>query len=154
MENLLPILGALLLIIVLIFTIWVYNKQSKKKMAKIAFDEEQARLQELARIKLFDFYNSILVDIRSANENFQRFLEFETGYFTNNMIQTWNKTNAYLFAKIQGNKYENIQLPKEDVGSIRQFVKYFNSAQNLRNEYNSSFIKHELQIYNSFFVCY
>ncbi|WAC40701.1 UvrD-helicase domain-containing protein [Pedobacter sp. SL55] len=145
-------IGSFLLLVLLIISgVWFYRRHQENERKKKELEAEQAKQRELERQKLFDFFKSKLDNIKTANNQFSKFIDLKTGYFTNYQLTTWKSKQTNLFNEIKGKPFDFINLSSEEVKSIKTFTEYFNNAATLRNDFNKLFIKEELRTYNSFF---
>lgn len=129
------------LFLLVIPSVWFYYKYQKKKHKK----------KELAKQKLYDFFKSKLGNLIIANDKFAKYIDFETGYFTNYQLTTWKSEQTNLFNEIKGFSVDFINLSNEEVKSIKTFTEYFNNATTLRNDFNKNFVNEELKTYSNFF---
>lgn len=144
--------GNFLLLVLLVVTgIWFYRRHQDKERQKKEFEEAQARQKELERQVLYNFYQSRLSTINSANKTFSDYLGYVSGYFTNYQLTTWKNEYTSLFNEIKGKPFDTILLIPEEVTAIHTFIDYFNKAENLRRDFNKQFVGEELKKYNSFF---
>ncbi len=145
------ILRFLLLIALMLTGVWFYQRHQEKQRNRKALEEKLAKDREATRQKLFDFYKSNLDSIKQATTTFTEFLNFHSGYFTNYQLTTWKNEHENLFNKLIGKPFELINLSFGEIQTIKQFNNYFSSSENLRNDYNKTFISKELQAYSTFF---
>ena len=145
-------IGSFILLVLLVLTgVWFYRRHQENERKKKELEAEQARQRELERQKLFDFFKTKLVSIKTANSKFAKHLDLKTGYFTNYQLTVWTSQQINLMNEIKGKSYDFIQLSSEEVKSIKTFTDYFNNAINLRNDFNKVFVKEELKTYSTFF---
>jgi len=118
---------------------------------KYYIEEVTANQEEKVRQNLFDFYESKIEFIEAATNLFNRYLDFKTGYFSNYQLKKWIEEYKDLYDEIKEIPFENIHLPIHKVKIIREFKKYFPNAYNLKDNFNNTFLKEELKLYNNFF---
>ncbi len=145
-------LGKYLLIAILFITgIWCYRRYQVKLTREKELKEKLAREREEMRQTLCNFFKSKLDGIRSANTEFHNYTDYKSGYFSNFQLDRWQKKYLNLYNEIRQKPFENIQLPFDEVSSIRIFKDNYTNSDALRKEFNVRFIKEELKLYSSFF---
>lgn len=140
MEN----SGFIVLLVIFILFVGLYY-------VKYHFEEVEAIRKENARQKLFDFYESRIEIIEAATNIFNEYLDFKTGYFSYYQLKIWIDRYKNLYDEIKEIPFKGIHLSISKVNAIREFNEYFSNAHSLRNNFNSSFLKEELKLYNNFF---
>ncbi len=145
------LLNGFLLILLVLTGIWFYRRHQENERIKKELEAEHARQKELTRQTLFDFFKTKLDRIRKANNQFSKYLDLNTGYFTNYQLSIWKGEQTSLLKEIEGKSFDNIQLSSEEISSIKTIKEYFNNAVNLRNNFNKHFIEEELKKYSIFF---
>lgn len=139
------------LVLLIIIGVWFYRRHQENERKKKELEAEQARQRELERQKLYDFFKSKLDRIKTAKNKFAKYLDLNTGYFTNYQMTTWKTEQTNLFNEINGKPFDFINLSSEEVNSIKTFNEYFKNATALRNDFNKQFIKEELKTFSKFF---
>ena len=139
-----------LLGVVILIGMWFYHRHQENERRKKELEEKLAREEEV-RQKLFDFYKSKIERIRLATKNFAKYLDTNTGYFTNHQLSVWKSQQTNLFNEIKGKPFEHILLPTDEVQFIKEFNYCFYNGEKLRNEFNIRFVTVELQKYSRFF---
>lgn len=131
----------LISVIIAVTGIWLYrsHKENQRKKKEVA--------NKLAR----DFYELKLDKIKLAVDEFAKYLDFGTGYFTNYQFVTWKNQETKLFNEIKGKPYEFIQLSTDEVQTIKHFNDYFSNGEKLRNDFNKTFVEAEIKSYSNFF---
>lgn len=141
-----------ILIILLVLTgIWFYQRYKEKERKKKELEEKLARDREETRKKLFELYKSNLEEIKNATEKFSKYLDINTGYFTNYQLTTWKNQQTKLFNELKGKPFEFIKLSDDEVKIIKAFNSYYINASRLRDDFNNNFVTEELKQYSSFF---
>lgn len=138
----------ILFISLVISGVWLYRRHQNK------IDElkaEQARREELERLKLLEFFKEKIERIKTANNMFAKNLDLETGYFTNYKMTYWKAKQTNLMNEIKGKPFDSIGLSNDEVTAIKNFYNNFNEAFSLRNDFNIHFVKEELKKYSTFF---
>lgn len=148
-------MSSFFMVIIIIATIsssiWILLIQRKKIKLKKEEEERLAREREHKRKETVNFFRSLFSEIAQANSQFNRLLSHKSGYFSNYQLNKWNHTWKPLFLKVTGKPFKDIQLEPEEVSAIENFSTYSENGNSLRNDFNHSFIPHELRQYNVFF---
>jgi DNA helicase-4 len=103
------------------------------------------------RRNIFNFFKSRIEKIRKGENEFNNFLKFENGFFSNFQLQAWLRTYLPLFKEIEKVPFAKIGLPDIDETSIINFKSYNSDSLAIRLMYNNRFVKNELLFYNTFF---
>jgi DNA helicase-4 len=125
------------LIGLLIVGSWLFLKYRKRK--------------EAVRKETFDFYKSLINEIKSASNSFENLLNINAGFFSNYQLTLWRNKYNRLFNEIKDKQFETIHLAKDEVAAIKNFKHYFINAAQLRADTNNKYVNEEIKTYEIFF---
>jgi len=103
------------------------------------------------RRRLLALWKKRVTRIKRANSMLTKYLDNDTGYFSNYQENYWLSQHKKLLDEISGQSYGKIGLSDSDINAIKQFVSNYKKTANLRNKFNTAFVSSELKKYSSFF---
>lgn len=103
------------------------------------------------RRRLLALWKKRVTRIKRANSMLAKYLNNDTGYFSNYQENYWLSQHKKLLDEISGQSYGKVGLSDSDINTIKQFVSNYKNTANLRKKFNAAFISSELKKYNAFF---
>jgi len=103
------------------------------------------------RRRLLALWKKRVTRIKRANSMLAKYLNNNTGYFSNYQENYWLSQHKKLLDEISGQSYGKIGLSDSDINAIKQFASNYKSTANLRKKFNATFVSSELKKYNAFF---
>lgn len=108
-------------------------------------------IDDAEKKRLLSLWKKRVTRIKRANSMLSKYLNNDTGYFSNYQENYWLSQHRKLLDEIHGQSYGRIGLADSDIEVIKQFVSNNKNISDLRKSFNVSFVNSELKIYRDFF---
>lgn len=119
---------------------WLYKTLKHKHEAEREADRQ-----------LRDFFVSKQEEIGAAVESFSKYLDIDSGYFSNYQLTSWQVQFGNTFNEFKGKNLRNLSLPVKDVNQLDTLRDYFKNGSDIRKAFNRRYLSTELARYSSFF---
>jgi len=108
-------------------------------------------IDDAEKKRLLSLWKKRVTRIKRANSMLSKYLNNDTGYFSNYQENYWLSQHRKLLDEIHGQSYGRIGLADSDIEVIKQFISNNKDISSLRKNFNASFIDSELKTYSNFF---
>ena len=123
-----------------------------KKIEKKKKDlEELPEAIQKTKKALVESIHTLCITLNAANKQFECFISEEHGYFAHYPMKLWLASNSSYVDEINKYPWKDLIIDDIDQEIVQEFLRYYQNAESIRNDYNPKFIKSELQRYSSFF---